>query len=212
MSRAADITNRLGPRSLSPVRTLPVEVEVPGLVRTARMVLRPLRESDRDEFLRVIQASRAHLARWSALHRPCESDRALFDRQLAMCREGDERGTAWRRAAFLKDGRLAGCFNLNSIIRGLSFEADANWWVSAELSRQGLGTEGVNALIDHALTDLPRGLGLNLVRASIAPENEVCRRLAANVGLQPTGEKVWLAVGGRWEKHDVFHRAAIPAA
>ncbi|CAG0995575.1 hypothetical protein PHYC_02539 [Phycisphaerales bacterium] len=206
MSPAADIVNSTGTRAIRITRPLPVEVEAPGLVRTARMVFRPLRESDRAEFLRVVQSSRAHLARWSELHRPCESDRAMFDRQVAMCGEGDARGTAWRRAAFLDDGRLAGCFNLNSIDRGLSFEADANWWVSAECSGRGLGTEGVSALLEHALTDLPRGLGLNLIRASIAPENLPCRKLAQRVGLLPTAERVWLAVGGRWEKHDVFER------
>lgn len=190
----------------SAVRKGVVVVEAAGLVRTARLTLRPMREGDRAEFLRVIAISRGHLERCSALHKPGEDDAALFERQLRLANEGDAHSTAWRRAAFLGDGRLAGCFNINTITRGLAWSGDANWWVSADAAGRGLGTEGVHALVEHATTDLPRGLGLHTLRAAIMPENTRSAKQALAAGLAPTGERVRLAVGDRWELHEMYER------
>jgi ribosomal-protein-alanine N-acetyltransferase len=174
------------------------------------MVLRPLRESDRAEYIRILALSRQHLSRHSCLHREGESDAALFARHLEVCRVGDERGTAWRRVGVLDEGRIAGCFNLNSIARGLTFEADANWWLSADAVGLGLGYEGVAAMLDYALADLPSGLGLHKVHAAIMPSNMASIRLAERVGLsrQSTG-KVSIKIGERWEFHEVYSRSVL---
>ncbi len=188
----------------------PVEVTAPGLVRTPRMVLRPLRPSDRTEFVRVISLSREHLRPCSCLHRDGESDDQLFARQLELCCNGDDHATAWRRVGVLHDGRIAGCFNINTITRGLSFEGDANWWVSAEVLRQGIGREGVTAMLDHAQEDMPQGLGLHSIHAAIMPGNIASIRLAERVGLrrQPTA-KVSIRIGERWEFHEMWSRTVL---
>ncbi len=185
----------------------PVEVHARGHERTERLLLRPLREGDRAEFLRVIRESREHLAQFAALHRPGESDEALFTRQVARADEGDRRSTAWRRAAFLDDGRLVGCFNLHSIERGLRFEADASWWLAADQLGRGFAGEGLHALLAHALRDLPRGLGLRRVRAMISPDNAESRRVALSCGMAPAGRREILPVGSRWLPHDEFEIA-----
>lgn len=196
-------TYQSAPTALTIVRA-PIEVLASGHERTERLLLRPLRESDRAEFLRVIRESREHLAEFAALHRPGESDEDLFARQVARAEEGDRRATAWRRAAFLDDGRLVGCFNLHSIERGLRFEADANWWLAADQLGRGFAGEGLHALLAHALRDLPRGLGLRRVRAMIAPGNAESRRVAISCGMTPTGQREILPVGSRWLPHDEF--------
>ena len=173
------------------------------------MVLRPLREGDRPEFLRVIRASREHLRLCSCLHRAGETDDQVFERQLDLCREGDEHGTAWRRVGVLDNGRIAGAFNLNAVTRGLVFEADANWWVSADQVHQGLGTEGVTAMLDHALRELPHGLGLQRVMAAIMPGNAPGISLARRVGLQrQCAGRVSIRIGDRWELHEMYERSA----
>lgn len=189
----------------------PVVVESRSLLRTARLVLRPLRESDRDEYLRVIRVSREHLDRFSPLHRPGESDDDLFLRQLELTETGDRNGTGWRRVGLLDDGRIAGAFNLNAIRRGLCLEADANWWIAADCVRRGLGCEGVRAMLDYAFMDLPRGLGLHRVFAGIQPENEASLRMAARLGFVRVegGVSSYLHAGGRWERHDVYVADAL---
>jgi ribosomal-protein-alanine N-acetyltransferase len=185
------------------------EAPAAGHLRSTRLTLRPLRESDRFEFLRVISISREYLRPCSCLHREGETDEQLFARQLEMCREGDERGTAWRRVGVLDDGHIAGAFNLNAITRGLSFAADANWWVSVDQARRGLGTEGVLAMLEFALSDLPQGLGLHRVNAAIMPSNAASIRLAGRVGLlKQAGSKVSIRLGDRWELHELYERRA----
>ena len=66
----------------------PVEVISTSVLRTRRFHLRPLCESDRDEFIRVIRLSRAHLDRFSELHLPEETDQQLFERQLGLTQRG----------------------------------------------------------------------------------------------------------------------------
>jgi len=187
----------------------PVEVLAPNPLRTSRMVLRPLRADDRREFLRVVRISRDHLQKWMALHRENESDEALFDRQLEMCRAGDDRGLAWRRVGMLEDGRIGGFFNLNSISRAFTVEADANWWVSADVARIGLGTEGALAMLDHAFSE-SGGLGLHRVQAAIAPGNTASARLAARIGMRKTeSAQVNVMIGGAWERHDLWARTCM---
>jgi ribosomal-protein-alanine N-acetyltransferase len=195
------------PRPLA-IPARPVEVFAPGLLRTTRLTLRPLRESDRFEFLRVINISREHLKPCSCLHREGESDEQLFERQLEMCRAGDEHGTAWRRVGVLDDGRIAGVFNLNAITRGLSFEADANWWISADQLRQGLATEGVQAMLDFALADMPQGLGLHRVSAAIMPSNLASILMSKRVGFKKQSTaRVSIKLGDRWELHELYERS-----
>ncbi len=93
---------------------------------------------------------------------------------------------------------------------GLVFEADANWWVSSDQARQGLGTEGVTAMIEYALRDLPHGLGLQRVMAAIMPSNAAGISLARQRGAaarQCTG-KVSIRTGDRWELHEMYERSA----
>lgn len=183
----------------------PVEVDSTSMLRTARLVLRPMRASDREAYIRVVADSRAHLDAWMPLHEPGESDEALFERQLRLTEQGDATRTAWRRIALLDDGQIAGAFNLTRIDRGLTAEADANAWVSARCAGRGIGVEGLQAMIDHALADLPVGLGLHRVTVGIRPGHAVSERLAARVGFvrQPK-LRSFLKVGGDWINHDIW--------
>lgn len=192
----------LGP-GLAPGR--PVEVSGPASIRTARLVLRPLVESDRDEFHRVILESRTHLSRFSTLHLPGESDGELFERQLQLTAEGDRTGRACRRVAVASPGRIVGSFNLNAVRRGLAWEADANWWLAPSAVGFGFATEALCGLLAHGFADLPGGLGLHRVLAGIQKENAASLRLAGRVGFRRSGpERSYLHAGGKWDLHEMF--------
>lgn len=185
----------------------PVEVPAPGTLRTARLLLRPLRESDEAEFVRVAGLSRANLDASSPIHRPGESDLDLFRRQLQLTRQGVETGQGMRLVGLLDATVLVGAFNLNSISRGLDWSADLNCWISTDQLRRGFGAEGIRALVEHALAPLPQGLGLAEVRGWIERENEPSRRLAAGLGFVQAGdERSYLQTGARWALHDLWIR------
>lgn len=198
--------------SFAPLRaTAPreaAEVAATSPLCTDRLVLRPLRPSDRAEFQRVVAVSRAHLARFCPLHQPGETDAMLFDRHLALADAAERTGRAWRRIVVLDDGRIGGAVNINDVSRGLEHAGEINWWISADCLGRGLGTEAVQAAAAFALGDFPRGLGLTALRALITPDNEPSRRIAARAGFQRPAwsPPVELNLGGRWAPHDTFVR------
>ena len=188
---------------LAPVR--PVRVTTPGALRTDRLVLRPLVEADRDEFLRVVAESRGHLARFSRLHMPDETDSELFVRQLALTIDGEATHRACRRIITEPAGRIVGACNLNAIRRGLAWEADCNWWLAPSATGRGYAREALTALLGYAFADVPEGLGLHQVLAGIQAENVASVRLARRLGFAPAGpEKSYLHAGGKWDLHEMF--------
>ncbi len=191
---------------------VPLEVSDRTVIRSERLLLRPLGDSDRAPFIDLVRRSRAQLDRWSALHRPGETDSELFDRQLELTRAGDRRSTAARRAVLLADGTLVGACNLNSISRGLQFESDCNWWIGTEFAGRGYATEALRALTDFALRDLPHGLGLHRVYAGIRPDNAASIAVARKCGFTRQQQvKSYLNVGGAWELHDMYVRDVLDA-
>ncbi|MCH9057653.1 MAG: GNAT family N-acetyltransferase [Planctomycetes bacterium] len=185
----------------------PVEVISTSVLRTRRFHLRPLCESDRDEFIRVIRLSRAHLDRFSALHLPEETDEQLFERQLGLTQRGEASGLSRRRVAVDSSGRIVGSFNLNSITRGLTWAGDLNWWVSVDSLRRGFATECVGAIVTHALRDLPHGLGLHEVHAFVQRENGWSIRIAEKLGFVKEGdERAHLQTGDKWHVHELYVR------
>ncbi len=191
----------------------PLRVPAPELVRTPRLTLRPLLGIDRAPFLETVERSREHLEPWVPLQQADESDDAYFDRQVELCAEGDLRGTAWRRVAVLDDGRIAGVFNLNAITRGLSWEADAAWWVASDFTGLGLATEGVRAMVRFALLAPPRGLGLFSVHCGVAPGNIPSQRVAEKCGFEHrAGMHSYLQVGDRWVHHEFYLCSADQSA
>lgn len=207
MGDAASGGNR---ETLSRMRTgEPVEIAAPIQIKTPRLTLRPLRLEDREDYLAAVRRSRADLDSYISLHREGEDDERMFLRQFELGNVPAAAAEFIRLVGVLHDGRIAGGFNLNAISRGLEWKADITWWLDAELRGQGLATEGVNALLDFALADLPDGLGLHEVNAWITPDNAASQRLARRVGLvRVEQEQSHLQTGRHWAIHDRYRRRA----
>lgn len=175
------------------------------------VTLRPLEEGDRAWFLSALKRSRESVARWLPLNKDGESDAAFFDRQRMLCEEGDRTQKSFRRLGVLEDGTPAGFFALNSISRGLAWEADAIWWVDVEQRSRGIATAGVLAMLTHAFSDLPSGLGLHGVHCGIEEANAPSVRVAEKCGfMHDVSKRSHLSVGGRWVMHEFY--IATPAS
>ncbi|USN99424.1 MAG: GNAT family N-acetyltransferase [Phycisphaeraceae bacterium] len=197
----------------SPSPAKPVEVGIPTFVHSERLTLRPLLEADRDAFVTLVRENAAYLERWIPLHEPGESDSAYFDRQFRFCEDGDAGGSAWRRVGVLDDGSIVGCFHLNSVTRGLAWEADATWWVGEPFAGRGLASEGVAAMLAHAFRAMPGGIGLHSVHCGVEPGNLASRRVAEKCGFRiAPGRHSYLKVGERWVMHDFYLATPRPTA
>lgn len=163
------------------------------------MQVRALRPDDRAEFVRVMTVSEALHAPWSPSRPPDDTWDAHFDRQLARVASG----TVWKGVGVLPDGRIAGIFNLNEIVRGPFQNAYAGWAINAEVAGRGLATEGVRQLLHYAFDEL----GLHRVQANIIPRNAASIRVAEKAGLRFEGlARRYLRINGAWEDHAMYAR------
>ena len=142
---------------------------------------------------------------WTPTADPELSISERFGRELERAAQGRETGTHLRLAAFVDDAELVGLFSLNEIVRGVFESAYASWQVAASRMGQGLGTEGVRALLGIAFDAPPSGLGLHRVQANVMPANAASLRIASRVGFRREGVAArYLKIAGSWEEH-VMH-------
>jgi ribosomal-protein-alanine N-acetyltransferase len=131
-----------------------------------------------------------------------------FARWLESTEEGIETGTQFRFAA-LRDGTLVGFFHLFQVERGAFQCATASWMIALDCAQQGLGTEGLVAILDFAFAPPARGLALHRVQANIIPTNLASIRLAEKTGFRREGlAKRYLEIAGRWQDHYMYAKLA----
>jgi [ribosomal protein S5]-alanine N-acetyltransferase len=187
---------------------------MPLTLRTPRLFLRPLEETDRAEFIRLHETSDSHFAPWSPLRKAGQTLGEYFIDELERARQVEREGTGLRRIAALADdlqtaagpalraGAIAAIVNLNNIVRGVFENADMGWRVGAGFTNRGLGSEAVAGMLDLAFGPPPAGLGLHRVQANVIPENAPSLRLAAKVGFRQEGlARSMLRIAGRWQDH-----------
>lgn len=157
-----------------------------------RVELHPARESDREEFVVAMRASRE-------LHRPWISpptSAAAYD-ALLMRRGGEDADlTIVRRRS---DGAIAGYFDLTQIVRGPLQSAFLGYGGVAALSGQGYMSAGLRLLLRRAFAEL----SLHRVEASVQPANRASIALVRRGGFVREGlSERYLKIGGRWRDHE----------
>lgn len=181
----------------------------PIVIHTPRMVLRPLRGSDRDEFVRVHELSRKHFEPWSPAPPPEQTLDQFFLQQLERTGTTERDGSGMRRVGVLADGSIVGIFNLDQVFRGPFLNCYAGWKVSLDRCHQGLATEGVRGLLDAAFTPEPAGLGLHRVQANVIPSNAASLRVAEKCGFRREGVALrYLQIAGAWQDHVMYAKVA----
>ncbi len=180
-----------------------------SVLLTPRLAIRPLDRSDQGEMIRVLAENRVHFDKHIPLQAAEESAADAFERALDLTERGDGSRTAWRRVGIDESGRIVGGCAVYSIVRGFTMEASIHWWISADAQRKSFGTEIVSAAIAHATADLPTGLGLHTLNATIAPDNVASIALAQRVGFRRIGKSIHpIRVGDRWERVDEYRFTA----
>ncbi len=172
-------------------------------VRTARFCFRALRPSDQRPWIAAMEASVALHQPWFPLPLAGQSLADRFAAQLG----AHVAGTSFKGVAVTDDHRIAAWANLNDIVRGASFTANAGWAVAADFAGQGVMTEAVTALLDLAFA--PQGLGLHRVACGIMPENHRSLRVAEKCGFRREGFAPELIhIAGQWRDHVLLAKLA----
>jgi [ribosomal protein S5]-alanine N-acetyltransferase len=178
-------------------------------LRTPRLILRPLSEPDRAEFVAAHRASADFWEPWMAQRPNGQTYDDVFDQMLERTSRELADNTGRPLAAFLDNGALAGILALSNIVRGAFQSAYVGWRINHELTRQGLGTEALTALLHYAFAPEPFGLALHRVQANIIPDNLPSLRLADKLRFRREGyAKDYLKIAGRWQDHIMLAKLA----
>lgn len=167
-----------------------------------RVMLRPLRAEDWDEWRAVRRSSRTWLETWEPSPEAGSPD-PVADREAFRARCG-----AWERqrhfdaaygyGLFVEDGGFAGEVSLGSVQRGPFQTAFLGYWIDESLAGQEYVPEACVVLLQHAF----EVLALHRIEAAIVPRNTASRRVAEKLGMRDEGTAVrFLQVQGIYEDH-----------
>ena len=191
----------------------PVEVfasDAPGTrLETDRLILRPATPSDSAGFEAALRTLIASGDGASGVHLPGEQAKTILRRQLDLTARGLRTGGALRRAAFnRKTGAVLGCCNLIAIERGLEWYAELAFWLVPAARGGGLAREACEAVVRHALDDLPRGMGVASVRAYVQPDNRAAQRVLEAIGFaHRPAVREHKPTGGEHRPHELWVRS-----
>lgn len=166
-----------------------------------RVLLRPLRADDFDQWSEVRRRCRDWLVPWEprppADQRFLESDRRGFAARCGARERERQLGSGFAFGIFVGD-RFAGEANVSSVQRGPFQNAYIGYWIDKALAGNGYVPEAVVVLLRFAFEDL----GLHRIQISIIPRNMPSRRVVAKLGLREEGTALrYLEINGVWEDH-----------
>ena len=162
----------------------------------SRVYLRPVKRKDRNEFIAAMQIS-------ASLHDPWiapPASRETFNSYLRRVERDDHIGLLVVHKA---SDAIAGCFNINNIIRGSFLSATLGYYVSAPFAGRGYMHEALQLVVDYAF----RGLGLHRLEANIQPGNRRSIALVRRSGFRKEGTSPeFLFIDGAWRDHERWTR------
>ena len=162
-------------------------------VRQQREVfLRAPSHGDRDEFIALMDASRAFHRPWASA--PTDDER--FAAYVADARRPDFEAMLLCRQ---EDSAIVGFFNLSQITRGSLQSAYLGYAVGKQFAGQGYMRAGIQLVLRHAFLSLR----LHRIEANIQPDNKASIALASGAGFRREGfSPRYLKIGGRWRDHE----------
>lgn len=172
------------------------------VIRGDGVVLRVPRIEDYEEWARLREASRAHLAPWEPAWPVDDLTRAAFRRRIRRY-EADIRADLAHPFLILRetDGSMLGGLTLGLIRRGVAQACSLGYWIGAPHAGQGWMSRAVPVALRFAF----EGLGLRRVEAASMPENLASQRVLEKAGFRREGfAREYLCIAGQWRDHVLF--------
>ncbi len=162
----------------------------------SRVHLRPVRRKDRDAFISAMRSS-------VSLHRPWiipPTSRDMFNHYLKRVEGNNHAGLLVIDRA---SSGIAGCININNIIRGSFLSASLGYYATAPFAGRGYMLEGLQLAVEYAFSTL----GLHRLEANIQPGNTRSIQLVKRCGFEKEGiSSHYLFIEGAWRDHERWTR------
>lgn len=138
--------------------------------------VRPLQSEDAAELHALVEANRAHLARWMPW--AAEQDREGTERFLAEAEAQRARDDGFQ-ARIAPEGEIVGVAGFHSV-DWVNRNTSLGYWLAAGAQGRGTMTAVVSALLDHAFYEWE----LHRVEIHCAPENARSRAIPERLGFR----------------------------
>ncbi|MEF3695056.1 MAG: GNAT family protein [Candidatus Cloacimonadota bacterium] len=153
--------------------------DVPGL-ETQRLILRPFRYSDIDEYIRFFRTEEVQQHLGGVLIPKDEADaKRWIDNLNGRCLRSKLVFT-WA-VEFKQDKRIIGRCDLGGFVK--KSMAEISYYLSSEMWHKGIMQEAMAAVLSFAFKDLK----LHRVQALVLPDNTASARLLQNLGFTHEG-------------------------
>ncbi len=146
--------------------------------------------------------SKAFLEPWEPTWDERELSRANFRMRLGQYRAMQNADQAYPFLIYTgATQQMCGGITLSNVRRGIAQTGTLGYWIGAQFARQGLMTEAVFTLLDHALGNLD----LHRIEAGCLPSNLASVGLLKRCGFAQEGlAKSYLKIAGQWQDHLLF--------
>jgi ribosomal-protein-alanine N-acetyltransferase len=166
-----------------------------------RVMLRPLRVDDFDEWRSVRQRSADWLLKWEPRLPPGQPDptrsAAAFGARCSARQREWQLGSGYGFGIFVGP-RFAGEINLSGLQRGPFQNAYVGYWIGEEFAGEGYIPEALVVLARFAFDELK----LHRIQVAIIPRNHNSRRVVEKLALREEGVAArYLEINGVWEDH-----------
>jgi phosphoribosyl-AMP cyclohydrolase/RimJ/RimL family protein N-acetyltransferase len=148
-------------------------------IQTERLVLEPAGPPHAPALYRAIEASREHLSRWLPWAKAGDFEHVL--KHLSGLEAGWLDGSAYG-FAIIAGGAAAGLVTLRRT-PNLPFEANAGYWIRADVAGRGYMTEAAAAAVELGF----RAAGLERIEVRADVDNRASWRVAERLGMRREG-------------------------
>ena len=177
---------------------------IDAILRTDRLVLRPLTPEDAPRLLAYVMENRAWLDPWEPAHPDSyftlEGQRSI----LVQCQDDRRNDSGVLFGLFERNGapgELHGRISVSGIVRGIWQNGFVGYSVSQSRAGRGYMTEALQRLVLFCFADLQ----LHRLQASIIPRNGASQRVIEKCRFRYEGRALrYLRIGKVWEDHDIY--------
>lgn len=171
----------------------------PPILRSPRLLLRPLMPAEAPLLIRYKLENRAHLALWEPERDADYYTLEMTRRRLRERQAAFRQGTALHLALLTPDeDEVMGQCDFTQIVRGPFQACYLGFAIAARHQGRGLMYEALSLAIPYVFDEL----GLHRIMAGYMPDNARSERLLTRLGFQREGyARAYLKIAGRWQDH-----------